>query len=83
MRAMRTYALDDVWDLSKSGLLCEGGVVELDVWFVVDVCGGVVGGDGKGNVDVVDLVVEVGFRCPQSDPLLSTRHFFFFFFWEV
>lgn len=65
-----TYALDDVWDLGKGGLLCdlglhrkEGAVVELEVWLVIDVGGGV-GGDCEGDVDVVDFVVEVGLGGP-------------------
>jgi hypothetical protein len=66
-----TYALDDVWDLGKGGLLCdlglhgeEGGLVELEAgWVVVDVGGGV-GRDREGDVDVVDLVVEVGLGRP-------------------
>lgn len=66
-----TYALDDVWDLGKGGLLCdlglhgeEGGLVELEVAGVVIDVGGGVGRDGEGDVDVVDLVVEVGLGSP-------------------
>lgn len=66
-----TYAFDDVWDLGKGSLLCdlglhgeEGGFVELGVaWVVVDV-GRRVGRDGEGNVDIVDLVVEVRLSGP-------------------
>lgn len=65
-----TYALDDVWDMGKGGLLCdlglhreESALVELEVGLVVNVGGGV-GRYRKGNVDVVDFVVEVGFGGP-------------------
>ena len=66
-----TYALDDVWDLSKCGLLGdlglhgeEGGLVELEVGGVVVDVGGGVGWNGERDVDVVDLVVEVGLGGP-------------------
>ena len=53
----------------------EGGLVELEGgWVVVDVGGGV-GRDGEGDVDVVDLVVEVGLGCPQRYSL--SGHGFF------
>jgi len=65
-----TYALDDVWDLSKGGLLCdlglhgeEGGLVEREVAGVVVDVGSGVGRDREGDVDVVDLV-EVGLGGP-------------------
>lgn len=42
----------------------EGSLVELEVGRVVVDVGGGVGRNGEGNVDVVDLVVEVGLGGP-------------------